>query len=461
MLDNTAATALRNAATAYVRPKGPGEPHPSPPLTCSLCSHFFPPTAQSAITTEYAPLARGAVPLQPGVQAPVSILTTPRDALAQQPQAAPAAAAPLLGQLALGLGTSSPAPGAAASPAPQPSAAVAAEPLPEVGPVKAPSTAPALNLQPGEASLVLPGLGPEGAPGSIYDVDPTAMPDKPWRRAGADLSDYFNYGFDEESWKEYGDMKRGRARQREQLMSQKARAAEADSSGAAGGGGAGGGEMPNPYLASLQPAQIQLLQAMQGMMPGMTLEQRAVFMGFIPPPQMQMQMQQQQQGGFPQQGGFDMAAAQSMLVAAQAQGASPQQMQQMQMQLQMQMQAAAAQQAQQQQQGQGPYAGVPSGPAQHRPPPNAPSGPSAARIAPPNRPSPAPGAQADPEAQRTAGDEEDAAKAVAAAWGEQVGLDQPQAANGAVKMENEEQNGNGDDSVSSLSHTAGFRQSIH
>lgn len=38
---------------------------------------------------------------------------------------------------------------------------------------------------------------------AIIDVDPDLLDDKPWRRPGADLSDYFNYGFNEETWKLY------------------------------------------------------------------------------------------------------------------------------------------------------------------------------------------------------------------------------------------------------------------
>lgn len=30
-----------------------------------------------------------------------------------------------------------------------------------------------------------------------------ALTEKPWRRPGSDLSDYFNYGFDEVSWEAY------------------------------------------------------------------------------------------------------------------------------------------------------------------------------------------------------------------------------------------------------------------
>lgn len=29
------------------------------------------------------------------------------------------------------------------------------------------------------------------------------IPDTPWRKPGVDISDYFNYGFNEHSWKEY------------------------------------------------------------------------------------------------------------------------------------------------------------------------------------------------------------------------------------------------------------------
>ncbi|PIO04768.1 hypothetical protein AB205_0042060, partial [Aquarana catesbeiana] len=46
------------------------------------------------------------------------------------------------------------------------------------------------------------------APGSIngvplVEVDLDSFEDKPWRKPGADLSDYFNYGFNEETWKAY------------------------------------------------------------------------------------------------------------------------------------------------------------------------------------------------------------------------------------------------------------------
>ncbi|KAI9224011.1 Fip1 motif-domain-containing protein [Blastocladiella britannica] len=49
---------------------------------------------------------------------------------------------------------------------------------------------------------------------ALYDGKPiTGVPiesfeDKPWRRPGEDLSDYFNYGFNEDSWRMYCDRQR-------------------------------------------------------------------------------------------------------------------------------------------------------------------------------------------------------------------------------------------------------------
>ncbi|KAH8110680.1 hypothetical protein DFH11DRAFT_760107 [Phellopilus nigrolimitatus] len=38
---------------------------------------------------------------------------------------------------------------------------------------------------------------------SIFEIDMTNLAEKPWRRPGSDLSDWFNYGFDELSWEAY------------------------------------------------------------------------------------------------------------------------------------------------------------------------------------------------------------------------------------------------------------------
>lgn len=37
----------------------------------------------------------------------------------------------------------------------------------------------------------------------ITDVDLDNVEDKPWRKPGADITDYFNYGFNEITWRSY------------------------------------------------------------------------------------------------------------------------------------------------------------------------------------------------------------------------------------------------------------------
>ena len=41
------------------------------------------------------------------------------------------------------------------------------------------------------------------------DLNTLNVDEKPWRQPGADISDYFNYGFDEETWKLYCDRQKG------------------------------------------------------------------------------------------------------------------------------------------------------------------------------------------------------------------------------------------------------------
>ena len=37
----------------------------------------------------------------------------------------------------------------------------------------------------------------------IFDTDLDSLEDKPWRKPGADLTDYFNFGFNEVTWRAY------------------------------------------------------------------------------------------------------------------------------------------------------------------------------------------------------------------------------------------------------------------
>ncbi|TRY76036.1 hypothetical protein DNTS_031946 [Danionella cerebrum] len=46
------------------------------------------------------------------------------------------------------------------------------------------------------------------AEGTVLQVDVESFEEKPWRKPGADLSDYFNYGFNEDTWKAYCDKQR-------------------------------------------------------------------------------------------------------------------------------------------------------------------------------------------------------------------------------------------------------------
>ncbi|XP_059354799.1 pre-mRNA 3'-end-processing factor FIP1-like isoform X3 [Carassius carassius] len=46
------------------------------------------------------------------------------------------------------------------------------------------------------------------AEGNVLKVDVESFEEKPWRKPGAELSDYFNYGFNEDTWKAYCDKQR-------------------------------------------------------------------------------------------------------------------------------------------------------------------------------------------------------------------------------------------------------------
>jgi len=83
---------------------------------------------------------------------------------------------------------------------------------PEGPPPSASSTGPELQLDPAGTALYYPPTdslydgrtqeeqAKEPPPMTIYQVDIDSLPEKPWRRPGANLSDWFNYGFDEHTW---------------------------------------------------------------------------------------------------------------------------------------------------------------------------------------------------------------------------------------------------------------------
>ena len=43
---------------------------------------------------------------------------------------------------------------------------------------------------------------------NIYEFNIDSLEEKPWRKPGADITDYFNYGFTEDTWKVYCDRQR-------------------------------------------------------------------------------------------------------------------------------------------------------------------------------------------------------------------------------------------------------------
>lgn len=57
-----------------------------------------------------------------------------------------------------------------------------------------------INIEAGSIDLDKDGLF-DGRP--ITEIDPEVLKEKPWRQPGANLSDYFNFGFNESTWTEY------------------------------------------------------------------------------------------------------------------------------------------------------------------------------------------------------------------------------------------------------------------
>ena len=103
------------------------------------------------------------------------------------------------------MSASAPAPAPAAKPAVSTAAGDADEP--EGPPATAGITAPELVLSPKPEALQYPPTDAiyetdddTSSKLNIYQVDIDSLPEKPWRRPGANLSDWFNYGFDEATW---------------------------------------------------------------------------------------------------------------------------------------------------------------------------------------------------------------------------------------------------------------------
>eukprot|EP01119_Soliformovum_irregulare_P024871 TRINITY_DN902_c0_g1_i1.p1 TRINITY_DN902_c0_g1~~TRINITY_DN902_c0_g1_i1.p1 ORF type:complete len:414 (-),score=114.99 TRINITY_DN902_c0_g1_i1:38-1279(-) len=64
------------------------------------------------------------------------------------------------------------------------------------------ANAGAFGAAPRTAQPVQSPITAQPGPKSAFELD-VDLEDKPWRKPGADITDYFNYGFNEDSWKQY------------------------------------------------------------------------------------------------------------------------------------------------------------------------------------------------------------------------------------------------------------------
>ena len=127
-----------------------------------------------SLTTEYTPRERGG-PAKPLATQP-SQTSTP----GSKPLVTPNVTAPPTASVM--------------SATPEPKSHVEDSPDPmTLPPVAAPPSHPAID--PTVTGML------EGRP--VFEVDMAALADKAWRRPGSDISDWFNYGFDEISWEAY------------------------------------------------------------------------------------------------------------------------------------------------------------------------------------------------------------------------------------------------------------------
>ena len=56
---------------------------------------------------------------------------------------------------------------------------------------------------------------------AIYSLKPSEIEKAPWKEKGANLEDYFNYGFNEEQWEKYSEKIRGRFDELRERIKQK------------------------------------------------------------------------------------------------------------------------------------------------------------------------------------------------------------------------------------------------
>ncbi|KAI0305078.1 Fip1 motif-domain-containing protein [Russula brevipes] len=147
----------------------PNKPPPRPANATPQKAH----TPGPSLTTEYTPRERG------GPSKPLAVQPAPTSAPGSRPLATPDVAA------------------AAAA-----SVSSTFDVKPNVGDGPDPTTLPPVAAPPSHPAIDPTATGMlEGRP--VFEVDMTSLADKAWRRPGSDISDWFNYGFDEISWEAY------------------------------------------------------------------------------------------------------------------------------------------------------------------------------------------------------------------------------------------------------------------
>ncbi|KAF9469609.1 hypothetical protein BDZ94DRAFT_1206249 [Collybia nuda] len=157
---------------------------PTGSRTASTATPAQPRGPQPSLTTEYTPIQRGGV-VTPATQALPPV----------QPQPQPQTPS---GPSFVGL-----QPTPTSQPQPQSHTQLQdSEPRLQDESSVDPSTLPPVTAPPSHPSIDPNATGIfDGR--SILDVDLDALSEKPWRRPGSDISDWFNYGFDEISWEAY------------------------------------------------------------------------------------------------------------------------------------------------------------------------------------------------------------------------------------------------------------------
>ena len=162
-----------------------------------------------------------------------------------------------------------PAPAPAATPAVSTAAGDADEP--EGPPATAGITAPELVLSPKPEDLQYPPTDAiyetdddTSSKLNIYQVDIDSLPEKPWRRPGANLSDWFNYGFDEATWAMWCAQKNRMGQARAEFANTLQAANEGEAGAEPGFGPGASGDAQNP-MANLTAMFAPGMMGMPGM----------------------------------------------------------------------------------------------------------------------------------------------------------------------------------------------------